>query len=165
MFDNDVLLEAALNATLDALPRPAFIVKGGHDVVRQNRAGRDFAAHAGDVCAMLRNAILAPSESPAFDVTPLEAGEATYHLAVARERVLSTSERLDMAKASWRLTPREADVVGLLVQGLPNKLIADRLTLTLGTTALFVTLILRKAGAANRCELIARFWTEAFSSA
>jgi DNA-binding CsgD family transcriptional regulator len=53
------------------------------------------------------------------------------------------------------LTEREADVFRLMVAGLTNRAIAERLVITEGTVKSHVKHILRKFGAANRAQAIA----------
>ena len=53
------------------------------------------------------------------------------------------------------LTPREREVLALLVEWLYNPEIADRLTVSRSTAAAHVSSILSKLGAANRTEAIA----------
>lgn len=53
------------------------------------------------------------------------------------------------------LTPREAEVLALLAEGLPNKLIAARLFVTERTVKFHVSSILDKLGAHNRTEAVA----------
>jgi DNA-binding NarL/FixJ family response regulator len=53
------------------------------------------------------------------------------------------------------LTPRELEVLGLVAQGLPNKEIAARLTITVRTVKFYVSSILAKLGAGNRTEAVA----------
>src|SRR5690606_3289517 len=62
----------------------------------------------------------------------------------------------------WRLTRRQRDVLRRLLDGKTNKVIAADLGTEEGTVELHVTALLRKVGAENRSELIARFWREPF---
>jgi LuxR family transcriptional regulator, regulator of acetate metabolism len=55
------------------------------------------------------------------------------------------------------LTPREREVLALMVRGLSNARIAERLVLTEGTVKSHVKHILRKVGAMNRSEAISRY--------
>jgi DNA-binding NarL/FixJ family response regulator len=52
------------------------------------------------------------------------------------------------------LTPRELEVIALMAQGLPNKLIAHKLGVTLHTAKFHVAQILAKLGAASRTEAV-----------
>lgn len=58
---------------------------------------------------------------------------------------------------SVKLTKREIDVATLISQGLPNKEIAFRLGLALGTIKEYLYKIYRKLGVCNRTELA--MWT------
>ncbi len=80
----------------------------------------------------------------------------------ARERAtLAVPERLPnvsgipgVANAGETLTARELEVLQLLAQGLPNKLIAARLHITEHTAKFHVSSILLKLGAASRTEAV-----------
>ena len=65
---------------------------------------------------------------------------------------------LSLAKATWRLSPRQIDVLALIARGLPNKLIADELKRSIGTVEYHVTDLFKKAGVGNRCELVVALW-------
>jgi DNA-binding NarL/FixJ family response regulator len=52
------------------------------------------------------------------------------------------------------LTPREREVLQLMAEGLPNKLIAHRLSISLHTVKFHVAAILAKLGAASRTEAV-----------
>jgi DNA-binding NarL/FixJ family response regulator len=54
------------------------------------------------------------------------------------------------------LTSREREVRGLMEQGLPDKIIAERLMLSVKTIEKHAGAVLRKTGARNRTELAAR---------
>ncbi|TPI11549.1 helix-turn-helix transcriptional regulator [Mesorhizobium sp. B4-1-3] len=53
------------------------------------------------------------------------------------------------------LSPREAEVLALLAEGAPNKVIARRLNISVHTAKFHVAAILVKLGAANRTDAIA----------
>lgn len=55
------------------------------------------------------------------------------------------------------LTPREREVVALIVAGASNSDISERLVISTGTVKSHVKRILRKLGAANRSEAISRY--------
>jgi DNA-binding NarL/FixJ family response regulator len=54
------------------------------------------------------------------------------------------------------LTERERQVRGLMEQGLPDRVIAERLVLSIKTVEKHAGAVLRKTGARNRTELAAR---------
>lgn len=60
------------------------------------------------------------------------------------------------ARATEGLTPREAEVLALLAEGLSNKLIADRLHVSEHTAKFHVNAILAKLGAQGRTEAVVR---------
>lgn len=55
----------------------------------------------------------------------------------------------------FHLSPREAEVLVLLAEGAPNKVIARRLDISIHTVKFHVAAILVKLGAANRTDAIA----------
>ncbi len=69
-------------------------------------------------------------------------------------RQLHRGLRADDAPAT--LTDREREVRGLMEQGLPDKLIAERLVLSVKTVEKHAGAVLRKTGARNRTELAAQ---------
>lgn len=73
---------------------------------------------------------------------------------VVASRLLRQVSR-DQASSPESLTPREAEVLGLLAQGLLNKEIADRLSISERTAKFHVSAILGKLGADNRTEAVA----------
>ena len=60
------------------------------------------------------------------------------------------------AAAAPELTPRQLDVLNLLLRGEPNKLIARELGLTEGTVKIHIAAILRVLHARNRTEAVVR---------
>lgn len=52
----------------------------------------------------------------------------------------------------YKLSPREAEILGCLREGAPNKVIARKLDITEATIKVHVKAILRKIGAANRTQ-------------
>jgi DNA-binding CsgD family transcriptional regulator len=68
------------------------------------------------------------------------------------------NSRVGEIASLWRLTPRQASVMALLVEGLANKEIALRLGCSVGTIENHVTCILRRAKVGSRGALTAAFW-------
>ena len=63
---------------------------------------------------------------------------------------------LNVGQPGQGLTPRQLDVLGLLLRGLPNKLIARELGLTEGTVKIHLAAILRALQVRNRTEAVVR---------
>lgn len=57
---------------------------------------------------------------------------------------------------STDVTPRQREILALLTQGLPNKVIAARLGIAEATVKMHVTALLRAYGVQSRSELLAR---------
>ena len=53
-----------------------------------------------------------------------------------------------------RLTPRQREVLALLCEGLPNKLICRRLNITAGTVKVHIGVILRELGVTSRLQAV-----------
>jgi len=71
---------------------------------------------------------------------------------IASKLINRLTQAPTMAEA---LTPREAEVLTLIAQGLPNKEIADRLVITERTVKFHASAIMGKLGATNRTEAVA----------
>lgn len=54
------------------------------------------------------------------------------------------------------ITPRQREILALLLQGLPNKVIATRLAIAEATVKMHVTALLKAHGAQSRAELMAK---------
>ncbi|TAN00310.1 MAG: helix-turn-helix transcriptional regulator [Rhizobiaceae bacterium] len=68
---------------------------------------------------------------------------------------LSADGEADHEPSSIRLSPREAEVLALLAEGAPNKVIARQLDISVHTAKFHVAAILVKLGATNRTDAIA----------
>ncbi|HTR56345.1 MAG TPA: LuxR C-terminal-related transcriptional regulator, partial [Kofleriaceae bacterium] len=58
--------------------------------------------------------------------------------------------RLDLARAAWQLTPRQAEVLALVAEGHANKDIAQQLDCAENTVELHITRLFRKAKVTSR---------------
>jgi DNA-binding NarL/FixJ family response regulator len=68
------------------------------------------------------------------------------------------TERLDLATRHWRLSPRMAETLLLVVLGLSNKEIAACRARSEVTIEAHVTALLRRAGVDSRGRLVTKFW-------
>ena len=72
------------------------------------------------------------------------------------DRIRKLSADVDDAAAGARLTPRESEVLELAAEGLPDKVIAQRLSIQVQTVKNHMQKILRKLGVRGRGEAAAR---------
>jgi DNA-binding CsgD family transcriptional regulator len=114
-------------------------------------------------------AILSPGTEPSLIAAAARLAAAGYHI-VAGAKAASTGrvrapdaiegdrdsgDGAGSGPASIHLSPREAEVLALLAEGAPNKVIARRLDISVHTAKFHVAAILVKLGAANRTDAIA----------
>jgi DNA-binding NarL/FixJ family response regulator len=71
------------------------------------------------------------------------------------------SADIDVPRFEWpgsapglRLTPRQLEVLSLLCEGLPNKLICRQLNISAGTVKVHVSSILRELGVTSRVQAV-----------
>ena len=72
----------------------------------------------------------------------------------SREQMGEQAEHLELFDAAHGLTPREAEVLKLVCDGLNNPAIAENLCISEHTVKRHMNSIFQKSGAANRYELI-----------
>jgi DNA-binding CsgD family transcriptional regulator len=156
------LAEAGLEAALATIPTPAFVVGPGGAIEYANVAGNErLEVSPADVLTAVRGSIEAPSEDAPYRISVLSGrGLPDHWLAVRRHRNGDISARLEDSSRRFALTPRQSDVLALLVRGATNKAIADALTCSNNTVEVHVSALLAKVGAQSRAELVARFWSE-----
>jgi DNA-binding NarL/FixJ family response regulator len=87
-------------------------------------------------------------------VRAVSRGESPLNPRVARQLLATRAE----APASVELTPREAEVLGLVRQGLANKQIARRLGISERTVKAHLTNVFQRIGVADRTQ--AALWAE-----
>jgi two-component system, NarL family, response regulator DevR len=85
-------------------------------------------------------------------------GKEQGHGSGTRLRSPRLRARLRTAARAWSLTPRQAQVLGLVTLGLGNKEIGEMLGCSPRTVELHLTAIYRKSGAERRTTLIALVW-------
>lgn len=154
------LLGSALEAALEALGQPAYVLTSRGRVVYANSAGR---AHLGSVSHSLAEAIQRHGQGepppPGTSITSLQVrGLSPHYLVVDRSAEAQANSRVHVLASRWGLTAREAEVLELIVQGTSNKGIAARLGCAERTVEVHVTHLLSKAQVESRSALIARFF-------
>jgi DNA-binding CsgD family transcriptional regulator len=81
-------------------------------------------------------------------------GDAEQGIAAIDDFIADIDRRASPARATHGLSPREVEVLRLIVAGKSNQQIADELVLSLNTVIRHVTHIYAKAGVANRAEAV-----------
>jgi NarL family two-component system response regulator LiaR len=104
---------------------------------------------AGAIGYLLKDA---PIDELAAAIRAAYAGRSTLAPAAAQALVKVTASQ---AEHDFGLTPRQKEVLALVVDGLSNAEIAERLVITLATARYHVSTILGKLGASNRAEAAA----------
>jgi DNA-binding NarL/FixJ family response regulator len=144
----DLDLRDALGEAIGAHPALALARDGAEpDLVISDRA----AAPGARVLALGSAGPLPPGAGPDMIVS-------AAHLLAAGVR-LGPGDRDAApipAPPAPRLSPREREVLALLVEGAPNKEIARALDISVRTVKFHVAAVLGKLGARNRAEAVAR---------
>ncbi len=143
--EDDRLARAGLLALLETIEAPTFIVREDGLVAFANAAGA--ARRALDPATF--DAELRTGD--AFSRTPL-----ALHgwLLVSAPPADTTETRLERARRRFRLTPRQREVVELVVGGATNQTIAQLLGITAHTVEVHLTAIYDRAGVENRTSLV-----------
>lgn len=83
-------------------------------------------------------------------------GDAWFDEAPVAVQTAGETRNLPLSPAELGLTPRQGEVLAMMLKGLPNKRIAQALSLTEQTVKEHVSGILDRLGARNRIDLITR---------
>lgn len=152
-------LRSSRDAFLEAIPRPAFLLSPSGRVLAANASGE--AALDGDagLRGCLRDAAAGRKPARVHSREVLQArGMPKGIFVTLTPDGPDHCAAVPALGARWGLTPRERDVLRLLMSGKPNKAIAVDLGVATPTVELHVSRILAKAGAASRAELMVAVW-------
>lgn len=151
---------AALAAAIGEIPGAAYVVWADGSIACANRRGREAQERSPSVVSSALRAS-AGGFGCGYRVTPIVTpGSPAHFLAVEVVGPTDPAPRLAAAVTSRGLTPRQGQVLGLLVLGESNKAIAGELGCAEATVEIHVTALLAKSGCEGRCALVSRFWSE-----
>jgi len=85
---------------------------------------------------------------------PIAANTVVLSRAVAEPAAATVRWAVPATQGSAHLTPRQLEVLALLCEGLPNKLICRRLNIATGTVKVHIGCILRELGVASRLQAV-----------
>ena len=152
------LEHAALEATLEALDRPAFVIERAGAILHVNAAGRELLKLRGasDVRIGLCEAIQGKPEN-GYRAVPLAGALAeTHFLAFAQTAAAEIAGvRAAQAARRWRLSARQTHVLELVLGGRKNADIARLLCIAVRTVEVHLTTIFDRAGVEGRSALVA----------
>lgn len=159
------LREAALCASMEAVPAAAYLVDQLGRILCANALGRaGLESDRAGVRDALREQLRRERRANAagcYMLTRLDVrGIRPHYLAVKQALRADPAAMLGLARQRWSLTPRQAEVLGLLARGLSNHVIAITLHCSVRTVEIHVTALLGKVGVESRAALVARFWSE-----
>ena len=147
---------AALDALVETIGRAAFVVGPRQSIEAANaRATEWLERDPRAVRAAIRDSLQASPDAAPFAIVPLSLHGCPDHvLAIEKERRPTLAERVSKAGRRWGLTPRQARVLELLVDGATNKEIAALLECATVTVENHVTELYRRSGTRSRAALV-----------
>lgn len=153
---------AALQTAMEHIPRPAFLVLQSGRIEMTNIPGRSLRAQNPRVVAeAISAAIRMVADSDArtdildFEATPVHGGEGLprYYLVVQSSRTPILSALIIEAAHRHGLTARESEVLALIVRGVSNKAIANKLDCAERTIEVHVSRLLTKLDVTSRSAI------------
>ncbi len=164
-FGHAPLLSAALQATLEALAVPAFVTASRAGQVQIHATNSAGAAALDRPGSPMREALAAavlgepaPPGGPLYRVQALEAPGLPACQLVVERRPATPQAQLLAATRRFELTPRQREVLELVLLGHTNRTISELLRCAESTVELHVSALLDKSGSDSRSHLVARVW-------
>lgn len=150
-----------IDAMLEAIEAPAFIMRRA-SIEHVNSAGIDWLKDGGvdffDLVAAASAGVRSVSGTLVEQFELGVPGDCWGTLIIVRAAPAQRNARVERAVRLWSLSRRQAEVLTLVTDGLVNKDIATRLRVSLKTVEWHVGILLSKAKADNRAQLVTRYW-------
>jgi len=154
---------ATLDVALEQLGAAAFVVSATGAIRETNALGRALVESCrADVHAALADALAGRAHAMVFELTPIvDLGVPAASLAILRAapRDVRLAAAVGAAAEAWKLTPRQRQVLALVVDGHANATIAALLHISARTVELHMTALLDRAGVDGRAGLVAHVLT------
>jgi DNA-binding CsgD family transcriptional regulator len=147
---------ASLDVALDAIQVPAVLLDRTGRIQHSNEAARRLR----DKNESAFRTAYGQAKDEASDVRPVVVRGVPQSWLVTLRPEGGEDTRKASVLFRWALTPRQGEVLALVVRGLSNKQIGTRLGIAEGTVELHLTAIFRKARVESRAELVTRYWCE-----
>ena len=111
-------------------------------------------ALVGALRMVLGGGLYVPPTMLGLDLRRMAADEAAREASVLGDAAQAEPHQQVTSLESMGLTPRQTEVMGLLLKGLPNKLIARELNLSVETVKDHVAAVLRALGVSSRTQAV-----------
>jgi DNA-binding CsgD family transcriptional regulator/PAS domain-containing protein len=141
---------------LEQVPSAAFVLAGNGLVLHANAAGRALLDRDRGAIEPL---LAAGARGPAAGVQVARLDEGSALLLAIVPHFADPAPLVALARARWKLTPRQAQVLQLVAQGKTNRAVAAILECAESTVELHVTALLEKSQCEGRAHLVARLWS------
>jgi DNA-binding CsgD family transcriptional regulator len=151
--------EEALRTALGVTPGALFSVSSRGEVSALDDSSRSALGDQGEALSRRVRAVAEGAPDPSFQTFAIGQGDDAARLVLQRDVGQLFEARLRRLAKLWGLTPRQAEVVGLVAKGFSNKEIAEKLGCTLHTVELHVSQAFQRTLVPNRAALVASFWT------
>lgn len=153
--------EEAFELLLEQFPHPALLVSTSGEFLAANAAGHARLRAFPSLVSDLHGA--GPLAAAECGLKWIEGPRRASGFRLWLEVPPSTAEEaVERAAQRWKLTPRQRQVIALLLEGLSNDELADALQCSPRTIEVHLGTILQKAGKESRGAVVAALWQIAF---
>jgi DNA-binding CsgD family transcriptional regulator len=146
---------AALDVALEAIPSAAWLVGAAGAIELANSAGLHSLEHDSGMRARLADAVARGVDTGALRVVPVAGRGAPRRFLVTSQRRTEAFALVGAAARRWGLSPRQQEVLALVVDGASNARIGAVLGIADRTVETHLTTIYARAQVASRSAVIA----------